>query len=52
MSFDESKLAERVAAISAAQLVHVDGGHHVHLDDAAAVAAVVQPFLVGSQTSA
>ena len=52
MSFDESKLAERVAAISAAQLVHVDGGHHVHLDDAAAVAAVVQPFLVGSQASA
>lgn len=45
MPIDESMLQGRFAAIADATLVHVEGGHHVHLDEPAAVAAVVQPFI-------
>lgn len=45
MPFDEAQAAARVAAIADVRVVEVAGGHHVHLDDPAAVAAHVGPFL-------
>lgn len=47
MPADEALLAARFAAIADARLDELAGGHHVHLDDPAAVAARVGPFLVG-----
>ena len=39
-------MRERVALIPGLRTVTVSGGHHVHMDDAPAVAAYVSPFLV------
>ncbi len=47
MPADEARLAARVAALADVRAVEVAGGHHVHLDDPAAVAAIVGPFLAG-----
>lgn len=35
----------RIPHVADLQVARVPGGHHVHMDDAAAVAAVVRPFL-------
>lgn len=45
MPFDEAQAAARVEAIADVRVAEVAGGHHVHLDDPAAVAALVGPFL-------
>lgn len=45
MPVDEGLAASRMAAIAGATLVEIPGGHHVHLEDAAGVAAHVQRFL-------
>ena len=45
MPADESYFAGRAAQISDLTWARLPGGHHVHLDDPAAVAAVVAPFL-------
>lgn len=48
MPIDESLAAARIAAVAGLQVAALPGGHHVHLDDPAAVAAVVGPFLLGA----
>jgi pimeloyl-ACP methyl ester carboxylesterase len=45
MPIDQKYLEDRVALIRHLQLVRHPGGHHVHLDDPAGVAAHVLPFL-------
>ncbi|MDC0674999.1 alpha/beta fold hydrolase [Nannocystis radixulma] len=45
MAFDEVLMRERLAMIGGAVLAEVPGGHHAHLDDPAAVAAIVGPFV-------
>ncbi|HEY8378844.1 MAG TPA: alpha/beta hydrolase [Nannocystis sp.] len=45
MQVDEELARGRFAAIAGATLAELPGGHHVHLDDPAAVAALVGPFL-------
>lgn len=47
MPFDEAQAAARVQAIADVRVAEVAGGHHVHLDDPAAVGALVGPFLAG-----
>lgn len=47
MPFDEAQAAARLAAIADVRVAEVAGGHHVHLDEPAAVAAAVGPFLLG-----
>lgn len=48
MTVDEALLRDRLAAIAGATLARIPGGHHVHLDDPAAVAAIVGPFLTAT----
>lgn len=48
MAFDEALLQERLALLAGAVLAEVPGGHHVHLDEAAAVAAIVGPFVTSA----
>ena len=48
MPVDEVLAAARFAALPGATLAEVAGGHHAHLDDPAAVAAIVGPFIAGS----
>lgn len=48
MTIDEALARSRLAAIAGATLAEVAGGHHAHLDDPAAVAAIVGPFIAGS----
>ncbi len=45
MPADESYFAGRAAQIAGLTWARLPGGHHVHLDEPAAVAAVVAPFL-------
>lgn len=45
--FDTEMVEARLAAVPSLKVARVPGGHHVHLDDPAAVAAVVAPFLRG-----
>ncbi len=47
MPIDAKYLEDRVSHITDLQLVRHPGGHHVHLDDPAGVAALVLPFLRG-----
>ena len=42
---DPAALQARLAAIAGASVVHVDGGHHVHLDDPEPVAAALAGHL-------
>jgi len=45
MTFDEALMRERLALLPGAAVAEIPGGHHVHLDDPAAVAAIVGPFV-------
>lgn len=42
--YDESKMQLRRAAVKSLQEVHVNGGHHVHMEDPEAVADVLNAF--------
>ncbi len=44
--FDEEVMRTRARAIPSVKVVELFGGHHVHLDNAAQVAAVALPFLL------
>lgn len=44
-SYDEKVMAARVAKVADLQLAELPGHHHLHLDAAAEVAALVRPFL-------
>jgi pimeloyl-ACP methyl ester carboxylesterase len=49
MPASEAYFSGRAAKIAGLAWARLPGGHHVHLDDPAAVAAVVGPFLAQSQ---
>jgi pimeloyl-ACP methyl ester carboxylesterase len=44
-AFPEPATAERIACVPGVRVVRLPGGHHVHLEDAAAVATVIRSFL-------
>lgn len=47
MPFDERVMQKRISALAQARLVHLDGGHHLHLENAArGVAAEVITHLI------
>jgi pimeloyl-ACP methyl ester carboxylesterase len=43
--FDAELFSKRAAAVSSLELVDIEGGHHVHLDNPEAVAKLLIPFL-------
>jgi pimeloyl-ACP methyl ester carboxylesterase len=47
MTFDEEVCRARLSWLAGARLAELPGGHHVHLDDPSAVAAIVGPFITG-----
>jgi hypothetical protein len=52
MPVDEELARARFTAIAGATFAELPGGHHVHLDDPAAVAARVAPFIAGGERQA
>lgn len=49
-SFDDQQMATRLAALRASAPVRLEGGHHVHLDQPAAVADALVRFIGGEGT--
>lgn len=47
MPFDEEVLQGRFSCLGRAQLLELDGGHHLHLEDPGPLAAAIQRFLAG-----
>jgi len=51
-AFDPVALEARFRRLRDARLLELDGGHHLHLEDPAAVAAAAGPFLTGAAAPA